>query len=118
MCSWEACAHDSHKVGNWPDNLGTDPSTGGGLGCHEWICIGIGGQCDYTSIELVHPAAPSKRQSFPNAHLADPSSTLDGLANHLGSCCGRCPLSPQLLRFPLLHRLLHHHLNLPPQPLW
>ncbi|GKB13976.1 hypothetical protein Tco_0847899 [Tanacetum coccineum] len=59
-------------------------------------------QCDYTSSELVHPAAPSKRQSFPNAHLVDPSNAFGGLANHLSSCCGRYPQSLPTPLFPLL----------------
>nr|GEZ25163.1 hypothetical protein [Tanacetum cinerariifolium]GEZ45503.1 hypothetical protein [Tanacetum cinerariifolium] len=48
-----------------------------------------GKRCDHTSSEIVHPAAPSKQQSIPNSHLADPSSMPGELANHRGSCCGR-----------------------------
>ncbi|GKE18434.1 hypothetical protein Tco_1426011, partial [Tanacetum coccineum] len=91
MCSREACIPDSHKEGSQPRTQGMDQSGGTALGCRGLTGAGTGGQCDHTSSELVHPAAPSKRQSLPNAHLADPSSVLGGPANHLGSCDGRCP---------------------------
>ncbi|GKE27341.1 hypothetical protein Tco_1442725 [Tanacetum coccineum] len=65
-----------------------DQSGGATLGCRGLTGAGTGGQCDHISSELVHPTAPSKRQSLPSAHLADPSSVLGGPANHLGSCDG------------------------------
>ncbi|GKG43533.1 hypothetical protein Tco_0480217, partial [Tanacetum coccineum] len=60
MHSLEACVHGSHRKGSRLHTLGTNQSGGGGLGCHEWIGIGIGRQCDHISSGLVHPPAPSK----------------------------------------------------------
>ncbi|GKF57679.1 hypothetical protein Tco_0171216 [Tanacetum coccineum] len=88
-------------------------SGGVAQGCRGLTCVGIGAPCDHTSSELIHPAAPSKRQASLNAHPTAPSSVLGGPANHLGSYCGRRPRSPQILRIPLLHRLPYRTFDLP-----
>ncbi|GKG61108.1 hypothetical protein Tco_0616924, partial [Tanacetum coccineum] len=60
--------------------------------------------------------APSKCRAFPIARLVDPSSVLGGPANHLGSCCGKDPQSPQLPPDLRLLQLPHHHPRHPPPP--
>ncbi|GJW01194.1 hypothetical protein Tco_1556445 [Tanacetum coccineum] len=100
MCSREACVPDNHKEGSLLRTQEMDQSGGVAQGCRGLTCVGIGRLYDHKSSELVHPAAPSKRQAFPNAHPANPSSVLGGPANHLGSYCSRRPRSPQLLCFP------------------
>ncbi|GJR39801.1 hypothetical protein Tco_1215485 [Tanacetum coccineum] len=57
--SLEASILDNQWEGSRLHTLGTDQSGGGGLGCHAWIGIEIGGQRDHTSSGLIHPAAPS-----------------------------------------------------------